>query len=43
MPLEWKGSADVYTLAAANALLVRAENESALAAGAAVRVLELPS
>jgi molybdopterin molybdotransferase len=41
-PLEWKGSADVYTLAAANALIVRAENEPALAAGAAVRVLELP-
>lgn len=42
-PLEWKGSADVYTLAAANALLVRAENEPERAAGDVVRVLELPS
>jgi len=42
-PLEWKGSADVYTLAAANALLVRAENEPARSAGDVVRVLELPS
>jgi molybdopterin molybdotransferase len=42
-PLEWKGSADVYTLAAANALLVRAANEPALAPGASVCVLELPS
>jgi len=43
LPLEWKGSADVYTLAAADALLVRAENEPALEAGSTVRVLELPS
>ncbi|HEV2296033.1 MAG TPA: gephyrin-like molybdotransferase Glp [Tepidisphaeraceae bacterium] len=42
-PLEWKGSADVYTLAAANALLVRAENEPPRAAGDVVRVLEIPS
>ena len=42
-PLEWKGSADVYTLAAANALLVRAESEPARAAGDVVRVLELPT
>jgi molybdopterin molybdotransferase len=42
-PLEWKGSADVYTLAAANALLVRAENEPAVEAGSSVRVLELPT
>ena len=42
-PLEWKGSADVYTLAAANALLVRTENEPARAAGDVVRVLELPT
>jgi len=41
-PLAWKGSADVYTLARANALLVRAENEPALAAGAQVRLLEIP-
>jgi molybdopterin molybdotransferase len=40
-PLKWKGSADVFTLARANALLVRAENEPAQSAGAAVRVLEV--
>jgi molybdopterin molybdotransferase len=40
-PLKWKGSADVFTLARANALLVRAENEPALETGAAVRVLEV--
>jgi molybdopterin molybdotransferase len=43
LPLEWKGSADVFTLAAANALLVRPENDPARAAGDAVRVLEVPS
>jgi molybdopterin molybdotransferase len=37
-PLKWKGSADVFTLAAANGLLARAENDPSLAAGAAVRV-----
>ncbi|HZN10914.1 MAG TPA: molybdopterin molybdotransferase MoeA, partial [Blastocatellia bacterium] len=42
-PLEWKGSADVYTLAAANGLLVRGESEPALPAGNTVRVLELPT
>jgi molybdopterin molybdotransferase len=42
-PLPWKGSADIYTLAAANALLVRGENEPAQPAGAVVRVLEIPS
>jgi molybdopterin biosynthesis enzyme len=41
-PLAWKGSADLYTLAAANALLVRAENEPPLARGTLVRVLEIP-
>ena len=40
-PLKWKGSADVFTLAAANGLLARAENEPALPAGAPARVLEL--
>ena len=40
-PLQWKGSADLYTLARANALLVRAENEAGQPAGAIVRVLEL--
>jgi molybdopterin molybdotransferase len=39
-PLLWKGSADVYTLARANGLLRREENEPAQPAGARVRVLE---
>ncbi|MGH7179011.1 MAG: molybdopterin molybdotransferase MoeA [Tepidisphaeraceae bacterium] len=42
-PLAWKGSADIYTLARANALLVRGENEPAQPAGATVRLLEVPS
>jgi molybdopterin molybdotransferase len=41
-PLTWKGSADIFTLARANALLVRAENEPELPAGASVRLLEIP-
>ncbi len=41
-PLTWKGSADIYTLARANALLPRAENESPVEQGATVRVLRLP-
>ena len=40
-PLLWKGSADVFTLARANGLLARPENEPALPAGTRVRVLEL--
>ncbi|MEA2734403.1 MAG: molybdopterin molybdotransferase, partial [Humisphaera sp.] len=40
-PLKWKGSADVFTLAAANGLLARAENDPPKPAGAAVRVLEV--
>jgi molybdopterin molybdotransferase len=40
-PLAWKGSADLFTLAAANALLVRGENEPALPLGTVVRVLEI--
>jgi molybdopterin molybdotransferase len=40
-PLSWKGSADIYSLARANALLVRAENEPPLPAGTRVRVLEV--
>jgi molybdopterin molybdotransferase len=39
-PLEWKGSADVFTLAAANCLLVRAAAEPPLPEGTLVRVLE---
>jgi molybdopterin molybdotransferase len=42
-PLPWKSSADIYTLAAANALLVRNENEPAQPAGALVRTLEIPT
>src|SRR6185437_4983766 len=40
-PLQWKGSADLFTLASANVLIVRAENEPAIASGSRVRVLEM--
>ena len=40
-PLAWKGSADVFTLARDNALIVRAENEAAKPAGSMVRLLEV--
>jgi molybdopterin molybdotransferase len=40
-PLTWKSSADVFTLAEANALLVRAENEPARSAGAPCVVIPL--
>jgi molybdopterin molybdotransferase len=40
-PLNWKGSADLFTLAKANAFLVRPENEPPLAKGTLVRVLEI--
>jgi molybdopterin molybdotransferase len=39
--LTWKGSADIYTLATANALLVRAENEAPMPKGTLIRVLEI--
>ena len=39
--LRWKGSADLFTLARANALLVRAENDPAMPKGTVVRVLEI--
>jgi molybdopterin molybdotransferase len=42
-PLPWKGSADVFTLARANVLVVRGENEPELAGGAVARCLEIPS
>jgi len=42
-PLKWKGSADIYTLAQANCLIVRPERAPAIAAGAMVSVLEIPS
>jgi molybdopterin molybdotransferase len=40
-PLPWKGSADLFTLAAAHGLIVRAENEAALPEGAAVKVMDI--
>jgi molybdopterin molybdotransferase len=40
-PLEWKGSADLFTLAQADGLLVRPENDVPQAAAAPVRVLEI--
>jgi molybdopterin molybdotransferase len=40
-PLNWRGSADLFTLAGAQGLLVRPENAPAIAAGQPVRVLHL--
>jgi len=40
-PLAWRGSADVFTLARANGLLVRPENEPTVPRGTMVRVLEI--
>jgi molybdopterin biosynthesis enzyme len=40
-PLPWKGSADLFTLASAQGLLVRLENEPALKEGSQVKVMEL--
>lgn len=40
-PLPWKGSADLFTLARANVLIVRPENDPTLPKGTIVRVLEL--
>ena len=40
-PLNWKGSADLFTLARANVLLVRPENDPPLPKGTVVRVLEI--
>lgn len=40
-PLPWKGSADLFTLASAQGLMVRQENQPAMAAGAIVNVMEL--
>ena len=41
VPLGWKGSADLFTLAKANALLVRGENEPPVPKGTVVRVLQI--
>jgi len=40
-PLDWKGSADLFTLAKANVILVRAENEPPIPKGSVVRALEI--
>ena len=40
-PLNWRGSADVFTLAQANSLIVRPENHPALAAGAEVEFIAI--
>ena len=40
-PLKWKGSADLFTLASANGLLVRKENEPAVSRETAVEVIEI--
>jgi molybdopterin molybdotransferase len=41
--LEWKSSGDVFTLARADCLIVRPENDPARPVGSVVRVLEIPS
>ncbi len=41
-PLQWRGSADVFTLARANVLIVREESEPARSAGELLRCLRLP-
>jgi molybdopterin molybdotransferase len=41
-PLEWKGSADIFTLAAANALIIRPESAPALTIGSSTPIIELP-
>jgi molybdopterin molybdotransferase len=41
VPLQWKGSADIFTLAQADALIVRAENHSPMQAGTMVEFLEI--
>ena len=40
-PLKWKGSADLITLAQANVVLVRPENDPTLPMGTVIRVLEI--
>jgi molybdopterin molybdotransferase len=41
-PLRWNGSADVFTLALADVLIVRPENDGPRAAGELVRALAIP-
>jgi molybdopterin molybdotransferase len=40
-PLQWKGSADIFTLSQANCLLVRPENQGVQAAGAMMEFVEI--
>jgi molybdopterin molybdotransferase len=40
-PLQWKGSADIYTLAQANALLIRPEHQPAQDVGASIEFIEI--
>jgi len=40
-PLKWKGSADIFTLAKADWLIIRPENGVALGAGEAVQAISL--
>jgi len=40
--MNWKGSADIFTLARADVLVVRPENQPALPAGAEIQFLEVP-
>ncbi len=42
-PLNWKGSADIYTLALANALIVRPADAPSANAGTTVSLIEIPS
>jgi molybdopterin molybdotransferase len=42
VPLAWKGSGDIFTLAAAGLLLLRSEHEPAQSAGAMARAIRLP-
>jgi molybdopterin molybdotransferase len=41
VPLQWKGSADIFTLSLANSLLVRPENQPPQPAGAAIEFIEI--
>jgi molybdopterin molybdotransferase len=41
-PLRWKGSADIFTLARADVLIVRPENVAPAIAGEAVPIMQLP-
>lgn len=40
-PLDWKGSADIFTLSEANALVVRPENQPPQPAGTAIKFIQI--